>query len=80
MDLTAMPMNKALPLIIQVAYPVFCQMSSQREQFVRFFRQALRVVSFIAFPVFFGLAAVAPQFVPLLFGERWSPMVQALCF
>src|SRR5690606_28185041 len=34
--------------------------------------------SSLSFPIFAGLAAVAPDFVPLVFGAHWSEAVPAL--
>jgi PST family polysaccharide transporter len=39
--------------------------------------------SFLCLPIFAGLAVVAPELVPLLFGSRWVaavPLLQVLCF
>lgn len=78
MQLAAMPMVKTMPMLVQVAFPAFCQLQTQPDQLIWYFRRTLRLAAFLSFPVFFGLAAVAPQFVPLVLGERWEPMVTPL--
>lgn len=34
-----------------------------------------RVLSAVNFPLLFGLAAVAPVFIPTVLGERWNPSI-----
>jgi O-antigen/teichoic acid export membrane protein len=39
-------------------------------------------ISLIMFPVFFGLVVVAPAFIHVIYGEKWSPTIvpfQILC-
>lgn len=83
LQLAAMPMIKIMPIIVQVAFPFFCQMRSERDRVIWYFRRSLRLAALFSFPVFFGLGGIAPQFVPLILGERWRPMVATvmiLCF
>ncbi|MBO5836928.1 MAG: lipopolysaccharide biosynthesis protein [Oscillospiraceae bacterium] len=46
-------------------------------------RKSIRIGSYAMAPLLFGLAAVAPTLVPVLFTEKWNPCVvymQILCF
>jgi len=39
---------------------------------VRGYRKVTRLITLVSFPIFFGVAALAGDFVVLLFGERWA--------
>ena len=42
------------------------------------FMRGTNMIAYVAAPLFLGIAAVAPDAVPLLFGAQWSPAVPAL--
>lgn len=42
------------------------------------FERGTHFIMLLSAPMFFGLAAVAPVMVPILFGDKWSPAVPAL--
>jgi PST family polysaccharide transporter len=65
-----------------VAFPVFSRLQEDRERMLRGFYRVTQMNSLIAFPVFAGVAAVAPDLVAVLFGDRWArsvPVMQVLC-
>lgn len=70
-SLATMPMIKITPIITQIAFPVFSRIKDSHEQLTWYFRRSLRLASIIAFPIFIGLASVAPEFVPVILGDRW---------
>ncbi|WP_269169342.1 lipopolysaccharide biosynthesis protein [Modestobacter sp. VKM Ac-2977] len=61
-----------------VALPLFAKIRGDAERLRRGFFSAVRLGSVVAFPVFLGLAAVAPAFVPVVFGETWLPSVPVM--
>jgi O-antigen/teichoic acid export membrane protein len=71
LQLATMPMNKIMPLINQVALPVFSRIQDDQKLVVWYFRRSVRLASIVAFPIIIGVAAVAIEFVPLVLGERW---------
>lgn len=65
-----------------VAQPVLAQAQDERGRQLRVFRKLLRFTAFLAFPAMFGLALIAPQFVPLALKDQWTtcvPYLQVLC-
>jgi PST family polysaccharide transporter len=65
-----------------VAFSAFSRMQGDREELRRFFDHLTRLTGAVAFPVFLGLAAIAPEFITVAFGERWMiavPVLRILC-
>lgn len=66
-----------------VAFPAFSRLQSEPLRFERVLHKFCEMSSFLCLPIFAGLAVVAPELVPLLFGSRWIaavPLLQVLCF
>lgn len=65
-----------------VAQPVLAGVQDGAGRQLRVFRKMLRFTAFLSFPAMFGLALIAPEFVPLALKERWTecvPYLQVLC-
>jgi PST family polysaccharide transporter len=65
-----------------VAFSAFSRLQEDRVELGRFFDHLTRLTGAIAFPVFLGLAAIAPEFLTALFGQRWliaAPVLRILC-
>jgi PST family polysaccharide transporter len=65
-------------VVSAVALPLFSRQQDATEQLWRSFHKAAGLTSVLAFPVFFGLAAVANEIVPVLFGAAWAPSAPVL--
>jgi O-antigen/teichoic acid export membrane protein len=63
--------SKISQILLNVAFPVLSRATS-REQIHSLRARMIRVHTLVLFPLLFGLIALAPEFVPWLFGERWS--------
>lgn len=75
MSIAVIPLDKIIPVINQVAFAAYSRIQADTDRVRRSLRQTVRVVSFGAFPVFLGLAAVAPDFVPVVLGDKWSDII-----
>ncbi|WP_052958559.1 lipopolysaccharide biosynthesis protein [Aquamicrobium sp. LC103] len=65
-----------------VSFTVLSSMQSEEEKLRETFFFATFASSAMSFPIFVGLAAVATDFVPLVFGPHWLeavPALQAFC-
>jgi len=65
-----------------VAFSAFSRLQEEGVELRRFFGHLTRLTGAIAFPVFLGLAAIAPEFLAALFGQRWviaAPVFRILC-
>jgi len=61
-----------------VALPVFSRLQRDPVRLLRSLREAMALTSAIAVPMFLGAAAVAPELVRVVFGERWAPSIPVL--
>lgn len=62
-------------VINSVAWPVFSRLQNEPERLKSAFYSATSIVSLVASPVFFGLIAVAPEIIPVVFGAKWTPAI-----
>ena len=70
------------PIVTRVLFPVLSRVQDDRERLRRGYLQSLRWVAAVAAPFAVGLWVTAPEFVPVVYGERWQPVVlpmQILC-
>ena len=61
-----------------VAFPAFSRIQEQPERMRRAFYNVTQYTSLFAFPVFIGLAVLAPELVPAIFGEKWTPSIPVM--
>lgn len=61
-----------------VAFPTFSRLQHQPERMQRAFYKVTRYTSLFAFPVFLGLATLAPEVVPTVFGAKWAPSIPVM--
>lgn len=61
-----------------VAFPTFSRLQQDPKRMLRAFYNVTQYTSLLAFPVFIGLAVLAPELVPALFGEKWAPSIPVM--
>lgn len=69
--------------VSSVSLPTFSRLQHDPAQLRHAFFTAIRMTSLLAFPAFIGVATVAPELVPGLFGAKWMqsiPVMQILAF
>jgi teichuronic acid exporter len=82
LSLATVPLDKVLPVVTQVSFAAFSRIQSDPDRVRRNLMRAIQAVALVCFPAFLGLAAVAPDFVPLILGPRWLGLIlplQLLC-
>lgn len=57
--------------LTSIALPTFSRLQSDRAAFSRAFRRMVQVSGTFTFPAYFGLAVIAADLVPLVFGAKW---------
>jgi O-antigen/teichoic acid export membrane protein len=72
LHVASMPMQKINGLLNEIAFPAFSSIQTDGEKVTAYLLKAIRLISFFAFPIFFGLASVAPVFVEIVLGSKWS--------
>ena len=71
---------KISQVLLSVAFPVLSR-AKDHDELRRVRARMIRVHTTILFPLLIGLIAVAPEFVPWMYGERWTgaaPLTQIL--
>jgi lipopolysaccharide exporter len=63
--------GKVSQILLTVAFPVFSR-AQHLEEMRRVRARMIRVHTTVLFPLLFGLIAIAPHFVPWMYGERWE--------
>jgi O-antigen/teichoic acid export membrane protein len=78
-----LPMSRVTAPISQVLYSAFARLQNDRRRLGEVWLRVNRMTSALLAPIFFGLAAVAPDLVPVVFGQKWRasiPILQLLSF
>ncbi|MFA5499529.1 MAG: MOP flippase family protein [Candidatus Omnitrophota bacterium] len=76
------PLQNIAWVISKVMFPAFSKIQDSLEKVRRTYLKTVKAIALIAFPVMLGLFAVAPEFVNVVFGNKWSeaiPTIRILC-
>ncbi|WP_262176639.1 lipopolysaccharide biosynthesis protein [Haloarcula laminariae] len=73
-----MPATQLSGVLSQVTFPAYSAIQRDLGEVRQAVLQTTRLTAFFAFPMAFGIALVAPSFVPVVLGEQWLPMVTAM--
>ncbi len=82
LQLAQMPTDKIVALINTVTYSVLSRYQSAKDKFNELYLQIMRFTSTIVFPIFVGGFFAGGDFVKLLLGEKWIPIItlfESLC-
>jgi O-antigen/teichoic acid export membrane protein len=77
------PFSRIAGPLQQVFFPAFSRMNEDRERMADVWIRASRLVGAISIPSLVGLVIVAPDFVDVVLGPRWSsatPVIQILAW
>ena len=72
-QLSAMPMNKVMAIVNQVALSGFARIQDDKATVVRSIVGGVGVIAFVAFPLFWGMSSVAQEIVTVVLGAKWVP-------
>jgi len=70
--------SRVLAIINQVAFPLYSRLQDDLERLKRYFLISIQMTCIVIFPLLAGLSLVSGDLVPLLFKEKWTPMVPAV--
>lgn len=76
------PLSRISSIITRVTFPTFSIIQDDNANLRVGYLKAIKYTSLITFPLLAGLAVVAREFIPIVIGEKWMPMVlplQILC-
>ncbi|HEY9722091.1 MAG TPA: MOP flippase family protein [Oscillatoriaceae cyanobacterium] len=80
--LVTWPMLKISHVTLRVAYPAFARLQEDQPAFRAAYAKLVATLALATFPLLTGLALLAPQLIPLVFGAGWTAAVgptQVLC-
>ncbi|MBT9566875.1 MAG: lipopolysaccharide biosynthesis protein [Thiobacillus sp.] len=78
MQFALLPLSKFMPVINPIIFPAFSRLQGHPEEAGYYLDRALSFASIFLFPVMIGLACVAPSFVLVVLGEKWSEAILPL--
>jgi len=81
-QMAVFPLLRISSIITRVTFPSFSTIQDDNAKLRKGYVKAIKYTSLIAFPLLAGLAVVAPEFIAIVIGEKWKPMVlplQILC-
>lgn len=73
--LAVLPTTMVTHIIARVAFPLYSKVQSDRDRLSRVFGMVMRIIVLFSAPAAIGLAWCAPEFVTVVFGDKWRPMV-----
>jgi len=77
------PATEITQVIRRVAFPAFSKVQGEIDKLRSGFFRVVHLTAMISFPMAAGIIVIAPQFVPVIFGSQWEPMIplmQVLAF
>ncbi|MBI4572086.1 MAG: MOP flippase family protein [candidate division NC10 bacterium] len=81
-ELVTLPQSKLVPVVTRVLFPAFSRMQDDPTRLRQAYVKLNAYVALMSVPLLLGLALVAPELVPLLFGGQWTGAIlptQILC-
>lgn len=70
-------------LVTRVAFPAFSRLQNDQDHIRRGFLKMVHYISLVTVPALIGMFSVAPEFIRVTYGAKWSPAIlplQILCF
>ena len=72
LNFAALPLSKVAPIVNSIAFPAFAMVQGDRTEASYYVLKGVRMMAVLVVPVFFGIAAVAPEVVNIVFGPTWA--------
>jgi O-antigen/teichoic acid export membrane protein len=73
--LAVLPTTMITHIVARVAFPVYAAVQHDRERLTEAFGSVMGLIVLFSAPAAVGLAYLAPEFVEVVFGPKWMPMV-----
>lgn len=77
-----LPVRRVTRAVNNVMFSAFARVQNDPARIREGVRKTILAISLVTYPMMIGMGFVAPEFVNLAFGEKWSPMVlplQVMC-
>lgn len=77
-NLIMIPRDQITPLVTRVLLPAYSKIQDDNKRLEKAYLKAIQYVSLVTIPAAFGLAVVAPEFIEVLFGDKWIGAIAPL--
>ncbi|HUK95775.1 MAG TPA: MOP flippase family protein [Gaiellaceae bacterium] len=77
-QLVVKPVFELNPILTRVSFPAFARKQHDDEALSRGYIEVIRLIAFIVVPTMVAVAALAPVFVPVVFGSQWDSSIVLL--
>ena len=67
-----LPLQTISGVVGRVMFPALSSMQEERERVREVYIRATRLIALVTFPMSVGLLVVAPQFIRVVFGDKWA--------
>ncbi len=69
------PLQNITRVISSIMFPAFSSIQNDLKKVRNVYLKMIKAISLITFPMMFGLFAVAPEFINIVYGPKWEPVV-----
>lgn len=77
-NLADAPSTEFSEIVSKVTFPTYSKLQDQPVALQRALLRTTRITAVVTVPMAFGIALVAPSFVPVVLGSDWTPMILVL--
>lgn len=74
-NLMVMPASAFGRIVNRVLFPIMSQVQDQRHRLANAYERGLAIVAFLSLPISAFLWVVAPEFIPVILGPKWTEVV-----
>ncbi len=81
-NLITFPLNKISTIVTRVTFPAFSKIQDDNRGLHNGYLKSVQYISVITFPMLAGMFVIAPEFIVVVYGSKWAPMIlplQILC-
>lgn len=81
-QLSMLPLISISSIITNVTFPTFSIIQDDNDMLRHAYLRVNAYISTVTFPLLAGMIMVSPDFIPIVFGEKWTPVIvplQILC-
>lgn len=69
------PLSNISSVLSKVMFPALSQIQHDNSKFKLFYLKSTKYIAFVSFPMMLGLFAIADEFVLVVFGTKWVPVI-----
>ena len=80
MQLAQVPTEKLVSTINQVTYSLFSRYQDDLRVFSDYYLKTIKLTAALVFPIFVSGFLLGDQLIPILLGEKWTPMITLFRF